>query len=171
MKRKYLAAVLLTAFLADATETATALELSQYNKLNTVSRIVNDSEVTDLLRKALGSDYQTFINNFDLFGEPHSTADGGLLIEGWLKDLYLENASALVIEPDGKIYAAWLVPESDVIHYQSSEHRQDINGDIKKWAARFGTLNFETISQSGPAFGGSMVRRVRERLDVNSAVS
>ena len=53
MKRKYLAAVLLTAFLADATETATALELSQYNKLNTVSRIVNDSEVTDLLRKAL----------------------------------------------------------------------------------------------------------------------
>ena len=56
MKRKYLAAVLLTAFLADAAETATALELSQYNKLNTVSRIVNDSEVTDLLRKALGSD-------------------------------------------------------------------------------------------------------------------
>ncbi|HDT0813474.1 TPA: hypothetical protein QIC24_004759, partial [Enterobacter ludwigii] len=103
MKRKYLAAVLLTAFLADATETATALELSQYNKLNTVSRIVNDSEVTDLLRKALRSDYQTFINNFDVFGEPHSTADGGLLIEGWLKDLYLENASALVIEPDGKI--------------------------------------------------------------------
>lgn len=65
MKRKYLAAVLLTAFLADAIETATALQLSQYNKLNTVSRIVNDSEVTDLLRKALGSDYQTFINNFD----------------------------------------------------------------------------------------------------------
>ena len=154
MKRKYLAAVLLTAFLADATETATALELSQYNKLNTVSRIVNDSEVTDLLRKALGSDYQTFINNFDVFGEPHSTADGGLLIEGWLKNLYLENASALVIEPDGKIYAAWVIPESDVIHYQSSEHRQDINGDIKKWAARFGTLHFETISQSGPAFGG-----------------
>lgn len=154
MKRKYLAAVLLTAFLADATETATALELSQYNKLNTVSRIVNDSEVTDLLRKALRSDYQTFINNFDVFGEPHSTADGGLLIEGWLKDLYLENASALVIEPDGKIYAAWVIPESDVIHYQSSEHRQDINGDIKKWAARFGTLHFETISQSGPAFGG-----------------
>jgi hypothetical protein len=86
------------------------LELSQYNKLDTVSRIVNDSEVTDILRKTLGNHYQTFIDNFDVFGEPHTTPGGGLFVEGWLKDLYQENASALVINPDGKIFAAWVVP-------------------------------------------------------------
>lgn len=105
--QKYLAAVLFTALLAGVVEASSALELSQYNKLETVSRIVNDSEVTDNLRALLGNHYQTFIDNFDVFGEPHTTAGGGLFVEGWLKDLYLENASALVIDPDGKIFAAW----------------------------------------------------------------
>jgi hypothetical protein len=66
--------------------------------------------VTDILRKTLGNHYQTFIDNFDVFGEPHTTPGGGLFVEGWLKDLYQENASALVINPDGKIFAAWVVP-------------------------------------------------------------
>jgi hypothetical protein len=98
--------------LTGVVETSSALELSQYNKLDTVSCIVNDSEVTDSLR-TLGNHYQTFIDNFDVFGEPARRR--GLFVEGWLKDLYQENASALVINPDGKIFAAWVVPESDVI--------------------------------------------------------
>lgn len=48
-------------------------------------------------------------------------SQAGLFAEGWLKDLYLESASALVINPDGKIYAAWVVPDSDVINYKSSD--------------------------------------------------
>lgn len=107
MTKKYLTAVLFTALLTGVVETSLALELSQYNKLDTVSRIVNDSEVTDSLRTLLGNHYQTFIDNFDVFGEPHTAAGGGLFVEGWLKDLYQENASALVINPDGKIFAAW----------------------------------------------------------------
>ena len=154
MTKKYLAVVLFTALLAGVVETSTALELSQYNKLNTVSRIVNDSEVTDILRKTLGNHYQAFIDNFDVFGEPHTTPGGGLFVEGWLKDLYQENASALVINPDGKIFAAWVVPESNVIHYQSSDNSQPINADIQQWAARFNTMQFATNSQSRPAFDG-----------------
>lgn len=54
MPNKFLAPALCAALLAGVVETSTALELSQYNKLNTVSHIVNDSEVTDNLRKTLG---------------------------------------------------------------------------------------------------------------------
>ncbi|MCG7803141.1 hypothetical protein MCV29_18210 [Enterobacter asburiae] len=154
MTKKYLAVVLFTALLTGVVETSSALELSQYNKLDTVGRILNDSEVTDNLRTLLGNHYQTFIDNFDVFGEPHTTTGGGLFVEGWLKDLYLENASALVINPDGKIFAAWVVPESDVIHYQSSDNSPGINVDIQQWAARFNTMQFATNSQSRPAFDG-----------------
>ena len=154
MPNKFLASALCAALLAGVVETSTALELSQYNKLDTVSRIVNDSEVTDILRKTLGNHYQAFIDNFDVFGEPHTTPGGGLFVEGWLKDLYQENASALVINPDGKIFAAWVVPESNVIHYQSSDNSQPINADIQQWAARFNTMQFAANSQSRPAFDG-----------------
>lgn len=131
MARKNLACALITALLLGSVETSAALDLSQYNRLDTVGHIVNDSEVNETLRKTLGSDYETFISNFDVFGEPHSTSGGGLFVEGWLNDLYLENASALVVEPDGKIYTAWVVPESDVIHYQSSDHRQVVNDFVE----------------------------------------
>lgn len=144
MTEKYQSVVLFTALLTGVVETSSALELSQYNKLDTVNRIVNDSEVTDNLRKTLGNHYQTFIDNFDVFGEPHTTTGGGLFVEGWLKDLYLENASALIINPDGKIFAAWVVPESDVIHYQSSDNSSVIHADIQRWAARFNTKQFAT---------------------------
>ena len=154
MTKKYVAVVLFTALLTGVVETSSALELSQYNKLDTVSRILNDSEVTDNLRTLLGNHYQTFIDNFDVFGEPHTTTGGGLFVEGWLKDLYLENASALVINPDGKIFAAWVVPESDVIHYQSSDNSPGINADIQQWAARLNTMQFAMNSQSRPAFDG-----------------
>lgn len=154
MTKKFLAVVLFTALWAGVGETSTALELSQYNNLNTVNRIINVSEVTDNLRKTLGNHYQTFIDNFDVFGEPHTTTGGGLFVEGWLKDLYQENASALVIDPDGKIFAAWVVPESDVIHYQSSDNSPVIHADIKQWAARFNAMHFATNIQAGLAFDG-----------------
>lgn len=144
MTKKYQSVVLFTALLTGVVETSSALELSQYNKIDTVNRIVNDSEVTDNLRKTLGNHYQIFIDNFDVFGEPHTTTGGGLFVEGWLKDLYLENASALIINPDGKIFAAWVVPESDVIHYQSSDNSSVIHADIQRWAARFNTKQFAT---------------------------
>jgi hypothetical protein len=154
MTKKYLVVVLFTALLTGVVEASSALELSQYNKLETVSRIVNDSEVTDNLRALLGNHYQIFIDNFDVFGEPHTTAGGGLFVEGWLKDLYQENASALVINPDGKIFAAWVAPESDVIQYRSSDNSPVINADIQQWAARFNAMHFATNSQSEPAFDG-----------------
>lgn len=148
MIKKYLAVALLSALFTGVVETSSALELSQYNKFDTVSRIINDSEVTDNLRKMLENHYQTFIDNFDVFGEPHTTKGGGLFVEGWLKDLYRENASALVINPDDKIFAAWVVPESDVIQYQSSDNSQVINADIQRWAVRFNTMHFATTEQS-----------------------
>ncbi|MGP1261472.1 hypothetical protein ACJ8MN_21375, partial [Serratia sp. CY35562] len=102
MFKKILLPTLFAASLLCSIESTSAIDLLQYNKINTVSGLVNDKAVTDNLKSILGQDYEKYINNFDVFGEPHSTPGGGLFVEGWLKDLYLENASALVINPDGK---------------------------------------------------------------------
>ncbi|MEQ0828025.1 hypothetical protein [Enterobacter dykesii] len=120
--------------------------------------------MTDNLRALLGNHYQTFIDNFDVFGEPHTTTGGGLFVEGWLKDLYQENASALVINPDGKIFAAWVVPESDVIHYQSSDNSPVINADIQQWAGEFGSDSTLTLrlAESGNRITGSYCYISRE---------
>lgn len=142
MFKKILLPTLFAASLLCSIESTSAIDLLQYNKTNTVSGLVNDKAVTDNLKSILGQDYEKYINNFDVFGEPHSTPGGGLFVEGWLKDLYLENASALVINPDGKIYAAWVVPDSDIINYKSSDKDSPINNDILHWAARFKDMHF-----------------------------
>ncbi|EOG5746751.1 hypothetical protein [Enterobacter roggenkampii] len=142
MFRKIVLSSLFSLSLICSIESSLALDLAQYSKPETVSRIFKDKEVINDLKQTLGKDYETFTNNFDVFGEPHVTPDGGVFIEGWLKDLYQENASAAVISPDGKIYAAWVVPESDVINYKSSEQGQPVNKDIQRWAERFKNMNF-----------------------------
>jgi len=144
MFKKILLPALFSVFLICSIESPSALELARYNKIDTVSGIINDRAVTDNLKSALGQDYEKFINNLDVFGEPHATLGGGLFVEGWLKDLYLENASVLVINPNGKIYAAWVVPDSDVINYESSDKEASINKDIQKWAERFKNMHFAT---------------------------
>lgn len=128
-----------------AVDAVAALSVESYNSQEKVSGVVNDKAIIGDLKNVLGKDYSTFIGNFDVFGEPHKTADGGLFIEGWLQDLYLENASAFVIYPDGTIYSAWVVPESNVIHYKSSVKGGVVNKDIKLWAARFKNMNFGSV--------------------------
>lgn len=128
--------------LACSAKSLQALELIPYGKTDTVSGIIDDKAVSQDLKKTLGNDYETFINNFDIFGEPRTVDGGGLFVEGWLNDLYLENASAFVITPGGKVYAAWVVPESDVINYKDSDGNDVINKDILKWSERFKGLSF-----------------------------
>jgi len=111
---------------------------SQYNSLNNVSTIFNDQKVVSSLKSVLGSEYNNFSQNFDVFGEPHKTESGGIFVEGWLKDLYLEQASAFVIQPDGKVYAAWMLPEDDKIHYVSNDRASNnMQDDIARWVKRF----------------------------------
>lgn len=121
---------------ATASDTQTAY--SQYNNLNSVSAIFNDQKVVSSLKSVLGSEYSDFSQNFDVFGEPHKTAKGGIFVEGWLKDLYLEQASAFVIQPDGKVYTAWMLPEDNKIHYVSNDLANNkMQEDIVSWAKRF----------------------------------
>ncbi|XTZ40174.1 hypothetical protein ACQYRI_09450 [Salmonella enterica] len=90
----------------------------------------------------LGSKYSEFINNFDVYGEPYYTEDGGLVIQGWLQDLYLENASVVIIYPDAKIFAAWVVPDGKRIFYTTNRPEKNIKEDIRLWAGRFKGLSF-----------------------------
>ncbi|MGB8499218.1 MAG: hypothetical protein WCD85_14620 [Pantoea agglomerans] len=111
---------------------------SQYNSLKNVSSIFKDQKVVSSLKSVLGSEYNNFSQNFDVFGEPHKTESGGIFVEGWLKDLYLEQASAFVIQPDGKVYAAWMLPKDDKIHYLSNDRASNnMQDDIALWAKRF----------------------------------
>jgi len=121
-----------------ATASDTQSAYSQYNSLNNVSTTFNDQKVVSALKSVLGNEYNNFSQNFDIFGEPHKTANGGIFVEGWLKDLYLEQASAFVIQPDGKVYAAWMLPEDNKLHYVSNDRANNkMQEDIANWAKRF----------------------------------
>lgn len=132
-----------------ATASDTQSTYSQYNSLSNVSTIFNDQNVVSSLKSVLGSEYNNFIQNFDVFGEPHKTASGGIFVEGWLKDLYLEQASAFVIQPDGKVYAAWMLPEDNEIRYVSNDRPNNkMQEDIALWAKRFDKEQSATPAKS-----------------------
>ena len=121
-----------------ATASGTQVSFSQYNSLDNVSKIFSDQDVVSTLKSFLGNEYNDFSQNFDVFGEPHKTDGGGIFVEGWLKDLYLVQASAFVIQADGKVYAAWMMPENNKIHYvTNAPEGNKVQEDIARWAKRF----------------------------------
>jgi len=118
------------------------LPLASYNTLDKVGGVLDNKNIVSKLKSFLGKDYVSFSDNFDVYGEPHQTSQGGLFVEGWLKDLYLEQASAFVIQPDGKAYAAWINPDDGEIQYRSNVVGGDSHQtDIVQWAKRFKTAN------------------------------
>ncbi|MDX5630998.1 MULTISPECIES: hypothetical protein [unclassified Brenneria] len=118
-------------------------ELSKYDTLDEVSKISENSEIQTLLKNLLKEDYNAFISNFDFYGEPHKLTDHGLFVEGWLKDLYLYNASAFVIYPDGRLYTAWVTPRNETIQYRTNVASSEaIQNNIKNWASRFEDMSF-----------------------------
>jgi len=120
-----------------------SIYLTKYSQLQRASASLSDKEIQSRLHDTLGENYNTFIENFDVFGPPHKTSDGGLFIEGWLNDLYLENASAFVIYPNGKVYAGWVTPDAQVINYkENNNERNEIHPAIKEWATRFKGMDF-----------------------------
>jgi len=118
-------------------------DLSRYNDINTVDNIFANKQITEKLQALLGTHYAEFIINFVGTGEPHLTAEGGIFVEGWPEHLYREQASALVIEPDGRLYAAWKKPETNKIEYRSSEgDNRVIHRELAQWATRFDHMTF-----------------------------
>ncbi|MHB2054184.1 hypothetical protein [Pantoea dispersa] len=112
--------------------------MSDYNSLEKVSSVFSNKEVLLKLKSILGPDYDTFSQNFDVYGEPHLTSAGGLFVEGWLRDLYLEQASAVVIQPDGRTYAAWTDANTGKISYRCNDNTEkNLQSDIAAWAKRF----------------------------------
>ncbi|MCW0329320.1 hypothetical protein [Pantoea ananatis] len=126
-----------------------AIDLKSYNDIKKVSGVFENNDIVAKLKSLLTSNYDTFSGNFDVFGVPHLTRDGGLFVEGWPKDLYLEQASAFVIEPDGKVYAAWVQPDDNYINYVSdTSNEKSIQPDIEQWSKRFKELKFNTHTQT-----------------------
>ncbi|QGY29698.1 hypothetical protein [Pantoea cypripedii] len=117
--------------------------LRNYQTSDSVVNIFDDSNINNAVKVLTGNEYNSFIANFQAFGDPKVLKDGGLFIEGWLPHLRLENASAFVIEPDGKLYAAWLNPDNNYIHYITNDHAKNkIQENIQQWSFRFEGVNF-----------------------------
>ncbi|WP_278495825.1 hypothetical protein [Pantoea vagans] len=64
--------------------TSSQVSLTHYNSLDNVSKVFSNQGVVSRLKSVLGNDYDNFSQNFDVFGEPHKTDDGGIFVEGWL---------------------------------------------------------------------------------------
>lgn len=112
--------------------------LKEYNSIEKVDDVFKNKEITESLKIILKDNYNDFINNFDVVGEPHLTKNEGLFVEGWMKDLYLYSASAMVIEPDGDIFVAWVTPKTTKIEYRTnSVGKKEIDSDIESWGKKF----------------------------------
>ena len=109
------------------------IDIEKYYKTGSVSSLISDVKFQDELKLLLKNDYRDFIGNFDMIASPYKIANGGLFVEGWLQDLYLYNASAFIIKPDGHIYAAWLTPKNTAIKYASNDpNQEDVPEELKK---------------------------------------
>jgi hypothetical protein len=104
--------------------------------------ILDDKSVQNNLKVMLGERYDAFINNFEVLGESLEAHDGSIFIEGWMPHLAQVNASALIVEANGNLFAAWVTPESDVIDYQSSYTQQGIPDALLAWSERFAPKHF-----------------------------
>lgn len=143
MFKRYLLLPFFSSLLFMSPVALSSIDLTKYNQLQQVSASLSDKEIKSKLKDTLGEDYDAFVENFDVFGEPHQTSDGGLFVEGWLNDLYLENASAFVIYPNGKVYAGWVTPDAQIIQYKTNDNEHhEIDPAIKAWATRFKGMSF-----------------------------
>ncbi|MFZ4835068.1 hypothetical protein [Rouxiella sp. Mn2063] len=119
-------------------------KLNQYTTLDSAVNVFNDKNITSDLKTLLDASYSEFINNFEVFADPQKQSNGGLFIEGWLQDLRLENASAMVIEPDGKLYVAWVIPGHSKIEYRTNDQQmKGVNPDLLAWSKRFEHITFD----------------------------
>lgn len=132
-----------------------AIELNQYDKLETVEGITANKTVVVQLKKLLGNDYDNFISNFDVYGEPHHTAEGGLFVSGWLQHLAQENASVFVIYPDGRLSAAWILPDDSVVNYRTNHPGDGIDKDIQQWASQLEGKTLPDMAPLASSFSGT----------------
>lgn len=135
---KYLAAVLCAALLAGVVEAACRrFELSQYNKLDTVSRIkFNDREVTDSSGRCWEIITRPLLITL-MSSEPHTTAGADCRywrlakrsLSGATRQRWLSIPDGSVLRPGCKSWAGrYSLPVFD---------SPVINADIQQWAARF----------------------------------
>ncbi|WP_034948219.1 amidohydrolase family protein [Erwinia oleae] len=119
-------------------------EVRQFSLPDNPELIFKDKELNRKMKILLGGCYSDFINNFEIYGEPKLTPSGGFFTEGWMQDLRMENASAMVVEPNGGIYVAWLIPENGKIEYRTNvKSGRAVNSYIKDWAERFSNVSFD----------------------------
>ncbi|QKJ85248.1 hypothetical protein PMPD1_0265 [Paramixta manurensis] len=125
--------------------------LSAFSTPETGVNIFNEPGLRADIKALLKENYHQYMGNFEAFADPKVLDDGGLLIDAWLRHLRLQNASALVIRPDGRLYTAWVVPDNAKIMYFTNDHNmKGIQPDIAEWAKRFEDVSFQDRERPKP---------------------
>ncbi|QKJ85246.1 hypothetical protein PMPD1_0263 [Paramixta manurensis] len=125
--------------------------LSAFSTPETGVNIFNEPGLRADIKVLLKENYHQYMGNFEAFADPIVLDDGGLLIDAWLRHLRLQNASALVIRPDGRLYTAWVVPDNAKIMYFTNDHNmKGIQPDIAEWAKRFEDISFQDRERPKP---------------------
>lgn len=125
--------------------------LKSSNTPENVFNIFDDAKIKENLKSLLNSNYEEYITNFQDVADPQKIADDGLFVDGWLHELRLESSSALVIKPDGKIYAAWVNSDNTKVMYVTNDKEmKGVHPDIIEWASRFKDITFDNRLQKKP---------------------
>jgi hypothetical protein len=90
------------------------------------------------LHALLGAEYAQFMLDFEHLAVPAKLKDGGVFVEGWRENAISEHSSAVVLYPDGRIYAAYYDVENGDIRYFGSDSVAEIHPAILVWSRRFG---------------------------------
>ena len=135
--------ILVSMFLLTPALTAHAeavTNLSRYASLQNVPHIIADSRIQRNLQSLLGVNYPAFLKNFQHWAAPAFLKDGGLYVEGWRDSKQkIRQTSVFVIYPDGRIYAAYILPESSTVKYftNASDHRHTLHPALRVWMRQF----------------------------------
>lgn len=135
--------ILISFFLLASSLTAraeTVTNLSRYATLQNVPQIIADTRIQRNLQSLLGVNYPAFLQNFQHWAAPATLKNGGLYVEGWRESKQKNRqTSVFVIYADGRIYAAYIVPDSSIVKYftNASDYRRTLHPALRVWIGQF----------------------------------
>lgn len=131
-------AVALAVCLASFVGSATALAAdARHDTRADIEGVLADSRTQGPVRVLLGSEYERFIGNFETLAVPSALKSGGTYLEGWRDNQHLKQTSSLLVYPDGRVHAAYYVPETHTLRYFTNEAGVALHPAIAVWLKQF----------------------------------
>lgn len=102
--------------------------------------LMHDRAIQGALKKLMGSDYKKYEQNTQQLDitDPLVGSDGVLRVYGAMPQLYTISETALIVKPNGSIYAAVLEDGKRVLYYSNDKSMtRTLPKEFTKWSSRF----------------------------------